>query len=78
MDFLSELPNASRGLYGHAPIKAFVEELKQQPNNWALLRVMPEGKFFNGHVQYRRMYPGTDWATRKVDGLCHVYGMWVG
>jgi hypothetical protein len=79
IQWVEELPSeGGPGRKGQGQTQRFVKELKNRPGEWALFRAMPKGRSWNAHVTYRADHPGTEWATRTVDGIAHVYARWVG
>lgn len=64
---------------GRPKTRQFVALLQTRPGEWCLYRTSQRP--WNGHSVYRKNYPGTDWATRKVQEnpkIYGVYGRWIG
>lgn len=60
-------------------VRKFVEQLKQNPGEWAVYCEDNAAK--TGHSkaqQYKKRYPGTEWLVRKEANGYTVFGRWIG
>lgn len=78
VQWIDELPPRNPGRK-NTYRKMFVAELKKNPGVWAEYCMLPEGcTSWSGSTTYHKSLPGTEWCQRKVDGIVHVYGRWIG
>jgi hypothetical protein len=78
IEWVEELPQPKNGHFGAMrKTLEFIEQLKTRPGVWAIYKEL-DRPMWSQSSQYRKNYPGTEWAQRTVNGKGYVYARWVG